>query len=86
VRKEVAMEAKPVILRELDDLPADAVREVIEFIRYVKKRRKTRETLSGREKDVARKQFLAIKKWAGKNLGDGFSGREHDKILYGENQ
>ncbi len=80
------MEAKPVILRELDDLPADAVREVIEFIRYVKKRRKTRETLSGREKDVARKQFLAIKKWAGKNLGDGFSGREHDKILYGENQ
>jgi len=80
------MEAKPVILRELDDLPADAVREVIEFIRYVKKRRKTRETLSGREKDVARKQFLAIKKWAGKNLGDGFSGREHDKILYGANQ
>ncbi|HJX11782.1 MAG TPA: hypothetical protein VJ733_14950 [Candidatus Binatia bacterium] len=80
------MEAKPVILRELDDLPADAVREVIEFIRYVKKRRKTRETLSGREKDVARKQFLAIKKWAGKNLGNGFSGRDHDKILYGENQ
>ena len=80
------MEAKPVILRELDDLPADAVREVIEFIRYVKKRRKTRETLSGREKDVARKQFLAIKKWAGKNLSNGFSGRDHDKILYGENQ
>lgn len=34
---------------------------------------------------LAKKQTAAIKKWAGANLGAGFSGRNHDEILYGSN-
>jgi hypothetical protein len=34
---------------------------------------------------LAKKQITAIKKWAGRNLEAGFAGRDHDKILYGDN-
>jgi hypothetical protein len=31
---------------------------------------------------LAKKQFSAIKKWAGTTLKTGFSGREHDAVVY----
>ncbi len=38
------------------------------------------------EKALAQKQLAAIKQWAGTNLGSGFTGRDHDTILYGSGQ
>jgi hypothetical protein len=35
------------------------------------------------EKMTAQGQAASIKKWAGKIKSSGFSGRDHDKILYG---
>jgi len=31
---------------------------------------------------LAQKQLSAIKKWAGRTLKEGVSGREHDAVLY----
>ena len=33
---------------------------------------------------VAKKQISVIRKWAGRKLKEGFSGREHDLVLYGK--
>lgn len=41
---------------------------------------------SSSEREIARKQMSAIKKWEGKGRGQGFSGREHDRVLYGGGQ
>lgn len=35
------------------------------------------------EKNLAARQKKAILKWAGTAMGEGFSGRDHDEILYG---
>lgn len=38
----------------------------------------------GRDKrDLAARQKRAARKWAGTSLGKGFSGRDHDEVLYG---
>ena len=72
---------RPKILRELDELPEDALKEVEEFIIFLK-HRESRQAVDRNGKVLAKKQLSAIKKWAGKNLGAGFAGREHDAILY----
>ena len=36
------------------------------------------------EKTLVASQKRAIRKWAGTGLGEGFSGRDHDEILYGD--
>ena len=76
------MTGKPEILRALDGLQEDSLREVKAFIDSLKKHNgKTQAT--GRNGDaLAKKQLSAIKKWAGRMLQAGFSGREHDAVLY----
>jgi len=79
------MAGKAEILRALEALPKDALAEVEQFISSLKKYRGKRHVADRNGKALARKQFTAIKKWAGTNLKAGFSGRDHDSILYGEN-
>ena len=78
------MAAKPMILRELEKLPANDLKEVERFVGRLKKSQGKRQALARNGKVLARRQIAAIKKWAGRNLGLGFTGRDHDRILYGE--
>lgn len=78
------MAAKPIILRELEKLPPDALKEVEKFVGQLK-RSKRKQTRAQNGKVLAKKQTAAIKKWAGRNLGAGFIARDHDSILYGDN-
>ena len=79
------MAAKPMILRELEKLSRDDLREVERFVGHLKKSQGKRQALARNGKVLAKKQVAAIKKWAGRNLGRGFTGRDHDRILYGDN-
>ena len=75
------MAGKPEIVRALEGLPQDSLKEVKKFIDSLKN--PTVRHASGRNVElVAKKQISAIKKWAGRTLTDGFSGREHDAVLY----
>lgn len=76
------MAGRPKILRDLDELPENAQKEVEEFISFLKYKER-KQTVDRSGKVLAKKQLSAIKKWAGKDLGDGFAGREHDAVLYG---
>ena len=76
------MPGKPEILRALEGLPQDSLKEVKEFIDSLKKSNGKRHATGRSSELVAKTQFSAIKKWAGKTLKDGFSGREHDTVLY----
>jgi hypothetical protein len=76
------MPGKPEILRALDGLPQDSLKEVKKFIDSLKKSNGKRHATGRNVELVAKKQFSAIKKWAGRTLKEGFSGREHDAILY----
>ena len=70
------------ILQALEGLPQAALEQVKDFILFLKKTKRQRQ-LPLKESELAKRQVAAIKKWAGKNLRPGFSGREHDAILYG---
>jgi hypothetical protein len=73
---------KSEILRALEGLPQNSLREVEAFINVLKKNKgKTQATYRNGE-ELAKKQLSAIKKWAGSMLKEGFSGREHDAVLY----
>ena len=72
------------ILQALEGLPASAFAQIKDFILFLKEKGSQRPLL--KQKALAKKQIAAIKKWAGTNLGPGFSGREHDAILYGSGQ
>ena len=78
------MAAKPMILQELEKLPPNDLKEVERFVEQLKKSQGKRRTLPRNGKVLARKQIAAIRKWAGRNLGRGFTGRDHDRILYGD--
>ena len=76
------MAEKVEIVRALQGLPKDALIEVKELIIFLKK---------CEAKDVLpivteilwpKKQLSVIKKWAGTSLKAGFSGRDHDTVLY----
>ena len=75
------MASKPEIVRALDGLPQDSLKEVKKFIDSLKKSNGKKHA-SGNVEVVAKKQISAIKKWAGRTLTDGFSGRDHDVVLY----
>jgi hypothetical protein len=68
------------ILQALEGLPTAALEQVKDFILFLKEKGTQRPR--PKQKVLAKKQIAAIKKWAGTNLGPGFSGREHDAILY----
>jgi hypothetical protein len=70
------------ILQALAELPPAVVTQVKDFIVFLKERHAAK-SLPQSRKQLARKQATAIKRWAGTDLGPGFSGREHDAILYG---
>jgi hypothetical protein len=81
-REEALMAGKPEILRALQGLREDSLKEVKAFIDSLKKHNEKRRA-TGRNGDaLAKKQLSAIKKWAGSTLQVGFSGREHDEVLY----
>ena len=70
------------ILQALEELPPAAIEQVKDFILFLKETKgRKRSPLIGKE--LAKKQTAAIKRWAGSDLGPGFSGRDHDAILYG---
>ena len=48
----------------------------------VKKSPEKRRALARSGTLLAKKQFAALKKWAGRNLGKGFAGKDHDRILH----
>lgn len=73
------------VLRALKGLPKEALAEVKDFINHLKKT-KNHQRPSQRGKAFAKRQLTAIKKWAGKDLGPGFVGREHDVVLYGSHR
>ena len=69
------------ILQALQGLPPEALEQVKDFILFLKESKgQGRHPPAGEE--LAEKQVAAIKRWAGKDLGPGFSGKEHDVILY----
>lgn len=76
------MPGKPEILRALEGLPQDSLKEVKKFIDSLKKQNGKRHMTGRSEELLAQKQLSAIKKWAGSTLKAGFSGREHDTVPY----
>ncbi len=70
------------ILQALEGLPPTAIRQVQDFISFLKEQHASKRPTS-KGKTLARKQASLIKKWAGADLGQGFSGRDHDSVLYG---
>ena len=69
-------------LRALKGLSPTALERVKELALSLKADQGSKRT-SSPEREIARKQISAIKKWEGKGRGKGFSGREHDRVLYG---
>lgn len=70
------------ILKAVEGLPPAVLEQVKDFIAFLKEK-KGLQRPSRTGEPLARKQVGAIKKWAGANLGQGFSGRDHDGVLYG---
>jgi hypothetical protein len=70
------------ILQALEGLPPAALNQVKDFITFLKETKSQRRPALA-SKALAKKQLVAIKKWAGVDLGPGFAGRDHDAILYG---
>ncbi len=79
------MAEKMEIVRALQGLPKDALIEVKEFITSLKKCRGKRRAADRNGDTLAKKQLSVIKKWAGTSLKAGFSGRDHDTVLYKDN-
>jgi hypothetical protein len=73
------------IIEALEGLPPADLEQVKDFILFLKASEgQRRRPLSGNE--LAKRQVAAIKRWAGKDLGLGFSAKEHDAILYGNDR
>ena len=70
------------ILRALEELPPESLKEVKAFIDSLKERN-GKSRAAGRSGSLpAKKQLSAIKKWAGTTIKVRFFGREHDAVLY----
>ncbi len=76
------MPGKPEMLRALEGLPQDSLKEVKKFIDSLKKSNGKKHASGRKVELVAKKQISAIKKWAGRTLKEGLPGREHDAVLY----
>jgi hypothetical protein len=70
------------ILRALEELPQVSLKAVKAFIDSLKERNGKSHAADRNGSLLAKKQCSAIKKWAGTTLKMGFSGREHDAVLY----
>jgi hypothetical protein len=79
------MAGKTEILRALQNLPEESLKEVKGFIDSLKKRNGKARAIVRNSDVLAKRQLSAIKKWAGTRLKAGFSGREHDAVLYRKN-
>ena len=73
------------ILQALQGLPPEALEQVKDFILFLKAGKDQRRPPPP-GKELAKRQGAAIKRWAGKDLVPGFSGKEHDTILYGSDR
>ena len=69
------------ILQALQGLPPAALEQVKDFILFLKAGKAQRRHPPAGE-ELSKRQVAAIKRWAGKDLGPGFSGKGHDAILY----
>ncbi len=78
------MAAKPMILRKYEKFPVDAQREVVRFVEQLRKSCSKIKRADRNGKRDAKSQTASIKKWAGKITAVGFTGRDHDQILYGD--
>jgi hypothetical protein len=72
------MAGKTEILRAIEELPQESLKEVKAFIDFLKERNGESRAAGRNGSVLAKKQFSAIRKWAGSTLGKGFSGKEHD--------
>jgi hypothetical protein len=81
-KRDLFMPGKSEILKAIEELPQDSLDQVKEFIDSLKKQNGKRRSHERSGPLVAKKQLFTIKKWAGKKLSEGFSGREHDLVLY----
>jgi hypothetical protein len=64
-------------------LPAEKQHEVLDFAQFVLARCQRELTNGSSEnEDLAREQRKAIQAMAGRSMGPGFDGREHDRVLY----
>lgn len=77
------MAAKPSLLPELNQLSDAALKEVASFISRLKKCQEIKFSPKRNDRALAGRQAAAIKKWAGRDLGDGYTSRDRDAILYG---
>jgi hypothetical protein len=68
------------ILQALEGLPTSVLEQIKDFIIFLKE--KGTQHPRRKQKVLAEKQKEVIKKWAGTNLGPGFSGKEYEAILY----
>ena len=75
------MAKKQDVVELLQGLPPDALEEVKNFADFLKRKRAQQTSQSA--KTLAKRQADAIRRWAGKDLGPGFSGKDHDAVLYG---
>jgi hypothetical protein len=82
IQEETLVAGKSEILRALEGLPQESLKEVTKFIDSLRKQNGKRHETGRNGGLLARKQISAIKKWAGRTLKAGFSGRQHDAILY----
>jgi len=78
------MASRENLLRQLNQLSDEAIDEVGRFVSHLKKCQVKSRSSKKNDKTLAGKQSAAIKKWAGRNLGPGYAGRDHDRILYGD--
>lgn len=76
------MTGKPALLQAIEGLPRESLKEVKAFIDSLKKHNGKKRAADRNGEALAKRQFSAIKKWAGRTLTPGFSGRDHDAILY----
>ena len=76
------MAGKAEIFRALEDLPQKSLKQVKAFIDSQKEHHGEGRATERNGTMLAKKQIAAIKKWAGTPLKSGFSGREHDSVLY----
>jgi hypothetical protein len=76
------MAGKAEIFRALEDLPQKSLKQVKAFIDSLKEHNEEGRATRRNGTMLAKKQISAIKKWAGTPLKAGFSGREHDAVLY----
>jgi hypothetical protein len=73
-------------LRELKRRALEQDRSLASLIRQIVDDYLHPKSSSAADELKTEEQRKAITEWAGTSLGDGFSGREHDEVLYGDSQ